>query len=288
MECSRRGWRTKGRRSKPVTWIASSTRSGRAARAGAAWAWPSASGSSRRTEAPSASRTGAAVRGSRSPFRWPRSPHRESRRCEVSGRVLVVDDEIEMQRALRTGLGYHDFDVRAVGSGEEAISQAATWRPDVILLDLGLPGMDGFATLKALRPTTRAAVIVVSVMPEERDKVRALDAGADDYMVKPFGTEELVARIRAVLRRQADVTAGEPVIRAGDLEIDIGRRTVTVQGKVVRLTPTEYELLRYLALPAGKPVTHTTLLRQVWGDYAIGDKYNTRYVVAQIQIGRAS
>jgi two-component system KDP operon response regulator KdpE len=201
----------------------------------------------------------------------------------LSGRVLVVDDEVEMQRALRTGLMYHDFDVRAVGSGEEAVREAAAWRPDVILLDLGLPGMDGFATLQALRPATRAVVIVVSVMPGERDKVRALDLGADDYVVKPFGTEELVARIRAVLRRQADVSSGQPVVRSGDLEVDLARRSVTVKGRPVHLTPTEYELLRYLALHAGKPVTHTTLLRQVWGDYAIGDKYNTRYVVAQIR-----
>jgi two-component system KDP operon response regulator KdpE len=201
----------------------------------------------------------------------------------VSGRVLVVDDEVEMQRALKTGLSYHDFDVRVVGSGEEALREAAGWRPDVILLDLGLPGMDGFATLRALRPATRAAVIVVSVMPGERDKVRALDLGADDYVVKPFGTEELVARIRAVLRRQADVSSGEPVIRSGELEIDLARRSVTVNGRAVHLTPTEYELLRYLALHAGKPVTHSTLLRQVWGEYAVGDKYNTRYVVAQIR-----
>ena len=201
----------------------------------------------------------------------------------MSGRVLVVEDEVEMQRALRAGLRYHEFDVRVAGSGEEAIREAALWRPDVILLDLGLPGMDGFETLRALRPSSRAAVIVVSVMPGEKDKVRALDAGADDYVVKPFGTEELVARIRAVLRRQADVSSGEPVIRAGDVEVDLGRRSVTVSGKPVHLTPTEYELLRYLALNAGKPVTHTTLLRQVWGDYAIGDKYNTRYVVAQIR-----
>jgi len=201
----------------------------------------------------------------------------------MSGRVLVVEDEVEMQRALRAGLRYHEFDVRVAGSGEEAIREAALWRPDVILLDLGLPGMDGFDTLRALRPSSRAAVIVVSVMPGEKDKVRALDAGADDYVVKPFGTEELVARIRAVLRRQADVSSGEPVIRAGDVEVDLGRRSVTVSGKPVHLTPTEYELLRYLALNAGKPVTHTTLLRQVWGDYAIGDKYNTRYVVAQIR-----
>ena len=201
----------------------------------------------------------------------------------MSGRVLVVDDEVEMQRALRTGLGYHDFDVRAVGSGEEAIREASAWRPDVILLDLGLPGMDGFRALRELRPQTRAAVIVVSVMPGEKDKVRALDAGADDYVVKPFGTDELVARIRAVLRRQADLSTGEPVVRAGDLEIDLARRLVSVAGKQVHLTPTEYELLRYLALHAGKPVSHTTLLRQVWGEYAVGDKYNTRYVVAQIR-----
>jgi two-component system, OmpR family, KDP operon response regulator KdpE len=201
----------------------------------------------------------------------------------MAGRVLVVDDEIEMQRALRTGLQYHDFDVHAVGSGEEAVREAAAWRPDVILLDLGLPGMDGFATLRALRPTTRAAVIVVSVMPGEKDKVRALDAGADDYVVKPFGTDELVARIKAVLRRQADVSSGEPVIHLGDLEIDLARRSVKAAGRVVKLSPTEYELLRYLALHAGKPVTHTTLLRQVWGEYAVGDKYNTRYVVAQIR-----
>jgi two-component system KDP operon response regulator KdpE len=201
----------------------------------------------------------------------------------LSGRVLVVDDEVEMQRALRTGLRYHDFEVHAVGSGEEAMCEAAAWRPDVILLDLGLPGMDGFAALQALRTTTRAAVIVVSVMPGEKDKVRALDLGADDYLVKPFGTEELVARIRAVLRRQADVSAGEPVVHTGDLVIDLGRRAVTVNGRPVHLTPTEYELLRYLALHAGKPITHSTLLRQVWGEYAVGDKYNTRYVVAQIR-----
>jgi two-component system KDP operon response regulator KdpE len=202
----------------------------------------------------------------------------------LSGRVLVVDDEVEMQRALRAGLGYHDFEVHAVGNGQDAIREAAAWRPDVILLDLGLPGsMDGFGLLEALRPDTRAAVIVVSVMPGEKDKVRALDLGADDYMVKPFGTEELVARIRAVLRRQVDVSAGEPVVRAGDLEIDLARRSVMVSGRMVRLTPTEYELLRYLALHAGKPVTHSTLLRQVWGEYAVGDKYNTRYVVAQIR-----
>jgi len=203
----------------------------------------------------------------------------------VSGRVLVVDDEPEIRRALRTGLGYHDFDVRAVETGGEALAQAAAWRPDVVLLDLGLPGIDGFEVLAQLRQRgNRAAVIVVSVMPDETDKVRALDLGADDYVVKPFGMQELSARIRAVLRRQtAAAVEGEPVLRAGDLELDLARREVKVGDRLVHLTPTEYELLRYLAVHAGKPVTHSTLLRQVWGEHAVGDTYNTRYVVAQIR-----
>jgi len=196
----------------------------------------------------------------------------------------VVDDEPEIRRALRTGLGYQGFDVRAVESGEEALAQAGGWRPDVVLLDLGLPGIDGFEVLRELRNRDRrAAVIVVSVMPGERDKVRALDLGADDYVVKPFGLEELLARIRAALRRQAAIAEGEPVIRAGDLELDLARREVRAAGRPVHLTPTEYEVLRVLALHAGKPVTHSSLLRQVWGEYAVGDRYNTRYVVAQLR-----
>ncbi|TMC02249.1 MAG: response regulator transcription factor [Chloroflexi bacterium] len=202
----------------------------------------------------------------------------------MGGRVLVVDDEPEIRRALRTGLGYQDFDVRAVDTGEEALTQAANWRPDVVLLDLGLPGIDGFQVLRELRGRDRrAAVIVISVMPGERDKVRALDLGADDYLVKPFGVNELLARIRAALRRQAAIAEGEPVIRAGELELDLGRREVRAAGVPVHLTPTEYEVLRVLALHAGKPVTHTSLLRQVWGEHAVGDRYNTRYVVAQLR-----
>ncbi len=203
----------------------------------------------------------------------------------MSGRVLVVDDEPEIRRALRTGLGYHDFDVRAVETGGEALAQAAAWRADVVLLDLVLPGIDGFEVLAQLRQRgNRAAVIVVSVMPDETDKVRALDLGADDYVVKPFGMQELSARIRAVLRRQtAAAVDGEPVLRAGELELDLARREVKVGDRLVHLTPTEYELLRYLAVHAGKPVTHSMLLRQVWGEHAVGDTYNTRYVVAQIR-----
>lgn len=174
--------------------------------------------------------------------------------------------------------------MRAVESGEEALAQVGGWRPDVVLLDLGLPGIDGFEVLRELRRRDRrAAVIVVSVMPGERDKVRALDLGADDYVVKPFGVDELLARIRAALRRQAAIPGGEPVIHAGDLELDLARREVRAGGRQVHLTPTEYEVLRVLAIHTGKPVTHTTLLRQVWGEYAVGDRYNTRNVVAQLR-----
>jgi len=201
----------------------------------------------------------------------------------VSGRVLVVDDEVEIRRALKTGLTDHGFEVEVAASGEEGLAASALHRPDVILLDLGLPGIDGFAVLTQLRERSRAAVIVLSVMADERDKVRALDLGADDYLVKPFGLEELLARIRAVVRRQAAVASGAAVVRAGDLTIDLERRLVTVAGKEVHLTPTEYELLRYLALHAGKLVTHTILLREVWGSYAVGEPQNTRYVVAQIR-----
>ena len=202
----------------------------------------------------------------------------------MSGRVLVVDDEDEMRRALRTGLQHAGFEVHGVGSGEDALAQVAGWRPDVVLLDLGLPGMSGFSVLERLRSHgDRTVVIVISVMPGEQDKVRALELGADDYVVKPFGMRELLARIRAVLRRQGAVASGEPVIEAGDLRVDLARRQVTLKGERVHLTPTEYEVLRLLAIHAGRPVTHTTLLRQVWGDYAVGDHYNTRYVVAQLR-----
>ena len=178
----------------------------------------------------------------------------------MSGKVLVVDDEVEIRRALKTGLTDHGFEVEVAASGEEALAAAAAHRPDVVLLDLGLPGLDGFAVLTRLREHSRAAVIVLSVMADERDKVRALDLGADDYLVKPFGLEELLARIRAVVRRQAAVASGAALVRAGDLSIDLEKRLVTVAGREVHLTPTEYELLRYLAVHAGKLITHTILL----------------------------
>ena len=199
-------------------------------------------------------------------------------------RVLVVEDDRRLAESLRRSLMESRMAVDVTHNGQDGLAAASTTPYDVIVLDLMLPLLDGLEVARRLRESkVDTPILMLTARDGVDDRVAGLEAGADDYLVKPFGTEELVARIRAVLRRQADVTAGEPVIRSGDLAIDIGRRTVTVNGKTVRLTPTEYELLRFLALHAGKPVTHTTLLRQVWGDYAVGDKYNTRYVVAQIR-----
>ena len=198
-------------------------------------------------------------------------------------RILLVDDDPGIMVAVKQALSTHGYQMTTATDGKEALDSFDREPPELILLDLVMPQCSGLEVCKRIREYSATPIIILSVKGSEADIVSVLDMGADDYLVKPFGTEELVARIRAVLRRQADVTAGEPIIQSGDLEIDIGRRSVKLKGNAVRLTPTEYELLRFLALHAGKPVTHTMLLRQVWGDYAIGDKYNTRYVVAQIR-----
>ena len=198
-------------------------------------------------------------------------------------RVLVIDDDDDIRGLVRTLLERSGATVRDAPNGKEGLREFHSWRPDLVILDVSMPELDGWNVLERIRDMSDVPVMMLTARGDELERVRGLQAGADDYVVKPFGTEELVARIRAVLRRQADVTSGEPVIRSGDLEIDLARRHVSVNGRAVHLTPTEYELLRYLALHAGKPVSHTTLLRQVWGEYAVGDKYNTRYVVAQIR-----
>jgi two-component system KDP operon response regulator KdpE len=206
-------------------------------------------------------------------------------RAEPSGaRLLVVDDEPSMVRTLRTNLRGHGFQVDTAETGAEAIASYERRQPDLVVLDLNLPDGDGFDVVRRIREHSGTPIIVLSARGGETDKVNALDLGADDYMTKPFGIDELLARIRVALRHVARPSAGtERRIRSGDLVVDVERREVTVGGREIHLTPTEYEVLRQLALHAGKPVTHTTLLRQVWGEYAVGDRYNTRYVVAQLR-----
>jgi two-component system KDP operon response regulator KdpE len=186
----------------------------------------------------------------------------------VSGaRVLVVDDEPEIRRALRANLTGHGFEVDAVGDGQEALAAASRGRPDLVLLDLGLPDLPGLEVCRRLRADAfEGPIIILSVQEDEDEKVRALDEGADDYLTKPFGMNELLARIRAALRRAGGSSrAGEALLELGELQLNLERRTVTMAGRAVHLTPKEYEMLRYLTANAGKLITHRMLLRAVWG-----------------------
>ncbi|MGC1376242.1 MAG: response regulator [Anaerolineales bacterium] len=179
--------------------------------------------------------------------------------------ILIVDDEPAIRRFLRTSLGAYGHSVIEAASGEDALKATAAGRPDIILLDLGLPDMDGVEVTRRLREWTQTPIIILSVREHETVKISALDAGADDYLTKPFGIGELMARIRVALRRSAH-TADEPVYQIEDLQIDLPKRKVTVSEKEISLTPTEYDLLRVLAQYAGKVITHRQLLRLVWGD----------------------
>ena len=179
-------------------------------------------------------------------------------------RILIVDDEPSIQRFLHTALDTGEFFLHQANNGHAALAAAAATRPDVILLDLGLPDMDGGDVLRRIREWSQVPIIVLSVRDREDDKVRALETGADDYLTKPFGVAELIARIRAALRRSLQETV-EPVYRIEELEVDLQRRRVLVSGKEVPLTPTEYDLLRLLVTHAGKVLTHSHILKQIWG-----------------------
>ena len=178
--------------------------------------------------------------------------------------ALVIDDELQIRRLLRVCLEAKGYRVAEAASGQEGITQAAQYPPDVVILDLGLPDMDGVAVLKRLREWTKVPVVVLSVRDREEDKIAALDNGADDYVTKPFGTGELLARLR-VAQRHAQSQSENIVFRSGGLEVDLAGRTVMLNGKMVKLTATEYSLLRLFVQHAGKVLTHRQILREVWG-----------------------
>jgi two-component system KDP operon response regulator KdpE len=185
-------------------------------------------------------------------------------------RVLVVDDEPAIRRLLRASLTARGFAVCEASTGEEALQAAPAARPDVILMDLGLPDIDGKEITRALREWTQTPIIVLSCREGEAEKIAALDAGADDYVTKPFGPGELLARIRAALRRACRLESSV-IFTAGELSVDLSRRIVRVGPKRVQLTPTEYDLLRSLIHYAGKVLTHRQLVREVWGDMCYED-----------------
>ena len=180
-------------------------------------------------------------------------------------RVLVVDDEAPIRRYLRAALSAQGLTVFEAANGLEAVNAVLSHRPDIIILDLGLPDIDGIEVTRRLREWSQTPIIILSVREAEQDKIAALDAGADDYLTKPFGTGELLARMRVALRKQSS-SANEPVFQSGGLSVDFARRLVTVNEQEVQLTPTEYDLLKALVTHAGKVITHRQLLKQVWGE----------------------
>ena len=196
-------------------------------------------------------------------------------------RVLVVDDEPQIRRALRTSLEAHGYEVQTVGTGEEAVVGAAEVAPELMLLDLGLPDLDGTEVIRRVRGFTEIPIIVLSVRDGQHDKVAALDAGADDYVTKPFAMEELLARARAAMRRAQPGEPVAPTMRFGGLEVDVARRLVTLDDEPLRLTPTEYQLLEAFVTNPGKLLTHQWLLRRVWGQgYGTETTYLRTYVRA--------
>jgi two-component system KDP operon response regulator KdpE len=181
-------------------------------------------------------------------------------------KVLAVDDEPQILRALRASLAARGHEVLTAPNGETALDALATTEVDLVVLDLGLPGIDGLEVIRRLRSWSQVPVIVLSVREAQADKIAALDAGADDFVTKPFAMDELLARTRAVLRRSGPAGAETPLLRAGDLEVDLSRRLVMRGGEPVHLTPTEFALLELFVTNPGKLLTHRWLLRKVWGD----------------------
>src|SRR6516162_7884834 len=199
----------------------------------------------------------------------------------MPGRILVIDDEPQITRVLRAALSAQGFDVRTANDPEEALRLFGEWTPDLVITDLVMPGMSGVEVCRAIRKTSRTPVLVLSVRDQERTKIEALDAGADDYVTKPFSIQELLARVRAHLRRAPERTSA--AIEAGDFVIDEAAHSIKVQGKPIHLTPKEFDLLVHLARNAGKVMTHRALLTAVWGGQSAHQPEYLRVFVGQLR-----
>jgi two-component system KDP operon response regulator KdpE len=198
-------------------------------------------------------------------------------------RVLIVDDEDQLRRAIRLSLQGQGFEVREAHAGADGLIAFDNFKPDVMLLDLMLPDMSGVDVCRQIRQRYQTPIIVLSVIGSERTKVQALNEGADDYVTKPFGMNELVARIRVALRRGAALPVQSTQIKVGGLVIDVESRAVTIEGEEIHLTPTEYSLLKYLAINAGRVLTHPMILRAVWGNDYAEDTHILRTYINQLR-----
>jgi len=199
----------------------------------------------------------------------------------MPGRILVIDDEPQITRVLRAALSAQGYDVRTANDPEEGLRTFKDWPPDLVITDLMMPGLSGVEVTRAIRSHSPTPVLVLSVREHERSKVEALDAGADDYVTKPFGIQELLARVRAHLRRAPERTAS--AIEAGDFAIDTAAHSVTLQGRPIHLTPKEFDLLAHLARHAGKVITHRALLTAVWGAQSAHQPEYLRVFVGQLR-----
>jgi two-component system KDP operon response regulator KdpE len=198
-------------------------------------------------------------------------------------KVLVIDDEPQIRRALRVFLEQNHHEVHLAASGEEGLDQAALTLPELVILDLAMPGLNGYEVCKQLRTWSKAPIIVLSVRDQEEDKIKALDMGADDYLTKPFGMGELLARMRAVHRRAGSEDVGESDFHVDELHIDFSRRIVTLAGQEIHLTPKEYEMLRYMSLNVNRVLTHRQLLTKVWGPEYADDTHTLRVHIANLR-----
>ena len=201
----------------------------------------------------------------------------------VGSRILVVDDEPQIARVLRTVLTSQGYHVTTAADGQSALASLNAWRPNLVLTDLGMPHMDGVELCRRIRAVSPVPIVVLSVRSAERTKVEALDAGADDYLTKPFGTDELLARVRAAIRRAGPDGADSPPLEVGDFRIDLQTRRIHVRGGEVRLTPKEFDLFVYLARHPSRVLTHRTLLEAVWGEASQEQPEYLRVFIGQLR-----
>ena len=201
---------------------------------------------------------------------------------ETGARILVIEDDPQIRKLLRVSLGAHGYNVDEAKTGLDGVSQVAGYKPDLIILDLGLPDIDGKEVVRRIREWSQIPIVVLSARDQEREKVEALDAGADDYVTKPFGMSELLARMRVSIRRSVHVE-GEPILTCGELVVDIAQRRVIMGQREIKLTPTEYDLLKELIQNAGKVLTHKQLLKSVWGITFSEDTHYVRVYIGQLR-----
>ena len=201
---------------------------------------------------------------------------------ENGARILIVDDESQIRKLLRVSLKAHGFIIDEAASGQDGINRAAIFKPDLMIVDLGLPDINGKEVIREIREWSNAPIIILTAHDQEQEKIDALDAGADDYITKPFSMGELLARIRVCLRRMA-TGESEPLLTCGGLTVDLVQRRVSVEGREVKLTPTEYEIIKLLAQNAGRVLTHKQLLKAVWGNSYDNDTHYIRVYVGQLR-----